>query len=77
MAWHERITVDPDVCHGSACIRGTRVLVSVVLDGLAAGDPPDAVAGAYRITVEDVQAALAYASELTKERVFALPGEVA
>jgi len=64
MTWHDRITVDPDICHGSACIRGTRVLVSVILDGLAAGDPPDAIADAYRIAVEDVQAALAYASEL-------------
>ncbi len=64
MTWHDRITVDPDVCHGSACIRGTRVLVSVILDGLAAGDPPDAIADAYRIAVEDVQAALAYASDL-------------
>lgn len=77
MTWHDRITVDPNVCHGSACIRGTRVLVSVILDGLAAGDPPDAIADAYRITVEDVQAALVYASELAKERVFTLPGEVA
>ena len=40
------------------------MLVSVILDGLAAGDPPDAIADAYRIAVEDVQAALAYASDL-------------
>ena len=77
MTWHDRITVDPHVCHGSACIRGTRVLVSVILDGLAAGDPPDAIADAYRIAVEDVRAALAYASDLAKERVLPLPGEVA
>ena len=64
MTWQDRISVDPHVCHGSACIRGTRVLVSVILDSLAAGDPPDAIADAYRIAVEDVQAALAYASEL-------------
>ena len=75
MTWKDRITVDPNVCHGSACIRGTRVLVSVILDGLAAGDPPDAIADAYRITVEDVQAALVYASELARERVFTLPGD--
>ena len=64
MTWHDRITVDPHVCHGSACIRETRGLVSVILDSLAAGDPPDAIADAYRIAVQDVQAALAYASEL-------------
>ena len=78
MIWHDRITVDPDVCHGSACIRGTRVLVSVILDGLAAGDPPDAIADAYRIAVEDVQAALAYASDFaSRGRVFTLPGDMA
>ena len=37
MNWQERITVDPNVCHGKACIRGTRVMVSVVLDNLATG----------------------------------------
>ena len=39
MTWQERITVNPAVCHGKACIRGTRVMVSVVLDNLAAGEP--------------------------------------
>ena len=37
MDWRERITVDPAVCHGQACIKGTRVMVAVVLDNLAAG----------------------------------------
>lgn len=35
MDWRERITVDPAVCHGHACIKGTRVMVAVVLDNLA------------------------------------------
>lgn len=35
--WREHVTVDPAVCHGEACIRGTRVMVSVILDNLAAG----------------------------------------
>ncbi len=35
MDWHDRIAVDPAVCHGKACIRGTRVQVTVVLDVLA------------------------------------------
>ena len=38
MYWHERITADPAVCHGKACIKGTRVMVSVVLDNVAAGE---------------------------------------
>ncbi len=37
MDWREQITVDPLVCHGKACIKGTRVMVSVILDNLAAG----------------------------------------
>jgi len=38
MVWQDRISVDPSVCHGKACIKGTRVMVSVVLDSLAAGE---------------------------------------
>jgi len=37
MDWRDRITIDPAVCHGKACIKGTRVMVSVVLDNLGAG----------------------------------------
>lgn len=37
MGWQSRITVDPNVCHGKACIKGTRIMVSVVLDNLASG----------------------------------------
>ena len=72
MRWQERISVDPAVCHGKACIKGTRVMVSVVLDNLAAGETPDQIASAYRLTVEDIQAAIAYAAELARERVVAL-----
>ena len=37
MNWRDHITVDPEVCHGRACITNTRVLVTTVLDNLAAG----------------------------------------
>ena len=37
MNWHEHISVDPEICHGQACIAGTRVMVTVILDNLAAG----------------------------------------
>jgi uncharacterized protein (DUF433 family) len=37
LQWQERISVNPLVCDGKACIRGTRVMVSVILDNLAAG----------------------------------------
>lgn len=75
MNWRERISVDPAVCHGKACIKGTRVMVSVVLDNLAAGEAQDVVAEAYHITSDDIHASLLYAAELVKESVLPLsPG---
>lgn len=74
MNWHEYITVDPTVCYGRACIRGTRVLVSVVLDNLAVGSTPEEITQAYpSVSREAVNAAIAYAAELARERVLALP----
>jgi len=74
MDWRDHITVDPDVCHGRACIRGTRVLVSVVLDNLAAGLPPAELLRSYpSLTPEAIRAALAYAAELASERVVPVP----
>jgi len=72
MNWQERITVDTNVCHGKACIRGTRVMVSVILDNLAAGEPAEDIAKAYQVTREDVRAALQYAAELAGERIIPL-----
>jgi uncharacterized protein (DUF433 family) len=71
MDWRERITADASVCHGKACVAGTRVMVSVILDNLAAGETAEAIAKAYRVRAEDVRAALLYAAELAKERVVA------
>ena len=74
MDWQEYITVDPDVCHGKACIKGTRIMVSVVLDNLAAGLTPAEIVRSYpSLTPEAVQAAIAYAAELARERIVALP----
>jgi uncharacterized protein (DUF433 family) len=72
MAWRDRISTDPNICHGRVCIAGTRVMVSVILDNLAAGESPEAIATAYHITREDVQAALEYAAEIARERVIPL-----
>lgn len=77
MDWRERVVVDPAVCHGKACIRGTRVLVSVILDNLAAGETEAAIARDYQVAVADVRAALQYAGELTREQVIALPNSAA
>ena len=69
----ERITADPNVCHGKACIRGTRVMVSVVLDNLAAGlSVADIVKEYPSLKPEDVQAAIAYGAELARERIVAV-----
>lgn len=72
MIWQDRISVDPAVCHGKACIKGSRVLVSVVLDNLASGETPEQIAADYRLTVQDVHAAIAYTAELAKERYLPL-----
>ena len=74
MDWRERITVNPAVCHGQACVKGTRVMVSVVLDNLAAGLGTDEILQSYpSLKAEDVQAAMAYAADLARERVVPLP----
>jgi uncharacterized protein (DUF433 family) len=63
MNWQERITVDPQVCHGKACIRGTRVMVSVILDNLAAKVSRTEILDSYPSLVsEDIDAAIAYAA---------------
>ena len=73
--WQERIVSDPRIGHGRACIRGTRIFVSVVLDNLASGRSPAEIVADYpSLTLEDVQAALAYAAELAHERVVPFPG---
>lgn len=69
MAWRDRISVDPKVCHGKACVRGTRVMVSVVLDNLAAGESVDAISSGYRLERENVEACIQYAAELARETV--------
>jgi uncharacterized protein (DUF433 family) len=74
MSWQEFITVDPAVCHGKACIRGTRILVSVILDNLAAGLGAEEIQRSYpSLSPEAIQAAIAYAADLARERVVALP----
>jgi len=74
MDWREQITVDPLVCHGKACIKGTRVMVSVILDNLAAGVSKTDILRSYpSLTPQDIQAAMAYAAELARERVILVP----
>ena len=70
MDWRDHITSQPQVCHGKPCIAGTRIMVTVVLDNLAAGFTPDEIVATYpSLTIESVQAAISYAAELARERV--------
>ena len=65
----DRISVDPQTCHGKACIKGTRIMVSVILDNLATGISEKEILKSYpSLTKQDIQAAVAYAAELAKER---------
>lgn len=74
MNWQDYISVDPLICHGRACIKGTRIMVSVILDNLAAGLSPVEILGSYpSLSREAIQAAIAYAAELARERLVSLP----
>lgn len=69
MSGKDYITADPQVCHGKPCIAGTRIMVSVVLDNLAAGMTPEEIVASYpTLTVAGVRAAVAYAAELAKAK---------
>ena len=58
------------MCHGQACIAGTRVMVTVILDNLAAGLTAEEIADSYpSVSIDAVKAALHYAAELARERV--------
>ena len=74
--WSEHILVDPTVCHGNACIKGTRILVSVILDNLAAGVTERDILQNYpALSRDDIRAALRYAAEMARERIVELPLE--
>ena len=66
--WRSRVAVDPKVCHGKPCIKGTRIMVSVILDYLRAGEPHDEILRQYpSLKSEDIDAALGYAVWLAHE----------
>ncbi len=66
--WRKRITVSPRVCHGKPCIRGTRIMVSVILDYLTGDEPVEEILHQYpSLKREDIRAAVAYAAWLAHE----------
>jgi uncharacterized protein (DUF433 family) len=75
MDWQDRISVDPKVLVGKPVIKGTRIAVEFVVDLLAHGWTTEQILDEYdHLTAEDIQACLAYASEVLKsERVYLVP----
>lgn len=75
MEWRDRISVDSKVLVGKPVIKGTRIAVEFVVDLLARGWTTEDILREYdHLSADDVQACLAYASEVLKsERVYLLP----
>ena len=68
------ISVDPNVCFGKPCIRGTRTWVSLILDFLANKITIEENLEEYpQLTIDDIYAAIAYGAEMTKERYVEIP----
>ena len=75
--WKKRISIDPNVCHGKPCIKGTRIWVSLIVDNLAFGSTEDEILEAYpSLRRKDIGAALAYAAEMARERYVDIPLKV-
>ncbi len=69
--WQERVVIEPDLHHGDPCIKGTRIPVSVIVGSLADGLSYDQIRAEYpQLTLEDIQAALAYAAEVVHQDLF-------
>ena len=67
---NERISIHPRVCHGQACISGTRIPVHQIVRMFAYGDSIEVLLAAFSsITREDVLACLDYAASLAEEQV--------
>lgn len=71
----ERISVDPNVCFGKPCIKGTRIWVSLILDFLANGMTVKEILEEYpHLTEDDIRAAIAYGAEMSRERYVEVQG---
>ena len=74
----DRIVIDPNICFGKPCIKGTRIWVSLILDYLASGETAEQILEAYpQLTADDIRAALAYGAEVARERVIPVPNAAA
>ena len=72
----ERISIDPAVCGGKPCIKGTRIWVSLILDFLANGMTEGELLADYpQLTHEDILAAIAYGAEASRQRIIPVPSD--
>jgi uncharacterized protein (DUF433 family) len=70
----KRISIDPKVCFGKPCIRGTRIWVSLILDFMANGMSVKKILEEYpQLTEEDIRAAIAYGAEMSREHYVEIP----
>ena len=67
---YERISINPKICHGQVCVKGTRIPVHQVIGMLANGDTTEKLLKEYpSLKREDVLACLDYAASLTEEQI--------
>jgi uncharacterized protein (DUF433 family) len=59
----DRIVIDPAICHGKPCVRGTRTPVFVILGHLAGGDSFELIQREYDLAPEDIRACIAFAND--------------
>lgn len=77
MRWQNHILSDPAHCKGRPCIRGTRVMVSAVLDNLADGESVESILRGFpSINAEDIHACISYAADLTRAESFEIATSV-
>jgi uncharacterized protein (DUF433 family) len=70
MTFGDRISINPQICHGQACVKGTRIPVHQIVRMLANGDSVDDLLAEYPVlTREDIMACLDYAAGLAEEQV--------
>ena len=82
--WQKRVVVDADIHHGEPCIKGTRILVTIIIGSIADGMTPQEIFAAYpQLTDEDIRAKEGFASvfippicpfKVTKIQVYIAPG---
>ena len=75
MKWQDRVTIDPEICRGRPCIKGTRVMVSVVLANLAEGETHEAIMRNYHLEANDIQGAILFAADMADDQFLLVPQE--